>query len=83
MSAGTATSVSRSRPDADARMPSASNPASRSTPGDSRSTSRLPTTGASSGGEADVAGPSSIRALTSANRSAGSHVVNVFSPVTR
>ena len=71
----TTTSDRRRRPDADPRIPIASNPARRSTPGDSRSTRKTPTCGGS-------AGPA-IRALTRANRRAGSHVVQVFSPVSR
>ena len=72
-SAGTCTPSSRRRPDAEPRMPSASKPGDRAIPGDPRSTRSRPTTGGSA---------SPMRALTSARRRTGSHVVQVFSPVT-
>ena len=79
-SLGTRTPVSRSRPDAEPRMPSASNPGSRSTPGAARSTRRWTIGAASRSAGWSGAASSASRALTTACVSAGSHVVHVFSP---
>ena len=53
------------------------------TPADSRSTRNVPTSGAASSRSAADATSSAIRADTSASRSAGSQVVQDFSPVRR
>ena len=73
-SAGTSTSSRRSRPDADPRIPRASKPGSRSTPGDSRSTRKIRD-------DRRIVPPPRRGARPSANRRAGSQVVQVFSPV--